>query len=49
MIEKYPTDIFDGLSQLAGGLDMSCAPVLFVICGAGLLPVGAAATADFDF
>ena len=33
-------------SQLAGGLTMSCVPVSFVICGAGLLPVGAAATAD---
>ena len=38
-----------GHPQLADGSAMSCAPVLFVICGAGLLPVGAAATADFDF
>ena len=38
-----------GHPQLADGSAMSCAPLLFVICGAGLLPVGAAATADFDF
>ena len=30
-----------GLSQLADGSAMSFAPVSFVICGAGLLPVGA--------
>ena len=33
-------------SQLTARLDRLCAPVSFVICGAGLLPVGAAATAD---
>ena len=38
-----------GLSQLADGSAMLCAPVSFVICSASLLPVGAAATADFDF
>jgi len=34
--------------QLADELARLHAPAFFVICGAGLLPVGAAATADFD-
>ena len=38
-----------GLSQLAGGLARLRAPVSNVICGVGLLPVGAATAADIDF
>ena len=38
-----------GLPQLADELARLRAPVSDVICGAGLLPVRAAATADFDF
>ena len=38
-----------GHPQLAARLARLLAPVSFVSCGAGLLPVGAAATADFDF
>ena len=38
-----------GHPQLADELARLLAPLLFVICGAGLLPVGAAATADFVF
>ena len=38
-----------GLSQLAGGLARLRAPVSDVICGVGLLPVGAATAADIDF
>jgi hypothetical protein len=38
-----------GLSQLAGGLARLRAPVSDVICGGGLLPAGAVATADFDY
>ena len=34
--------------QLADGSARLCAPVFDVICGVGLLPVGAAATADTD-
>jgi hypothetical protein len=49
MVENYPNDNFNSLSQLADGSARLLAPVSFVICGAGLLPVGAAATADVDF
>ena len=46
MVEKYPNDSFESLSQLATRLDGLCAPEPDEICGAGLLPVGAAASAD---